>query len=1028
MKKTLLLSIVFLFGLWTFCPAQNNPIAADYLSSGSTGVGGNLNTGNPQVWSLMKYGGSTPNLYTGTVSASIPIYTYQDDDFTLPIGLSYASNGYMPNIQASDVGLGWYLNAGGCITRTVRGLPDDCYNDGLWGYMFHNQDFTNVSWDLWTKYINSKNGEIYSIKDGECSIETEPDIYTFNFPGHSGKFISTGGKVHVFDTNDPAGEYSVELYSIDSVSKNITIVTGDGYRYKFIAKKANPSLGTTDPETGDFTWTQLGNITPNPNQWTPGEKLPENWHLSTITAPNGRTVTFDYGTDLDGSNTTQYIETSRHGGRITIQKGWLEEDDWIFSYKERAVQIKSIDIAGLVNIRFTYGDRLPEKRHSIKENENEKLLDTPQKLETIVVTRKAQGNYAAADLKKCTLSYVYGIDSPGNPVMMLSSVKVFGEGTYKMEYYRQDRAFPFHGASGLDVWGYYNGGSKYGGGGYFWLPLLKYHYNFAQRMVNPAGVRNPNAEYAKQGMLTKMTYPTGGYTTYEYESHMFRNYLVRDCGSENWPYLKAYPKDTIAGGVRIRRITDHPITGDTVSRTYLYQVNGRSSGNLLDVPTPEYVIPRRPAGAAPPRRGQNLSGIVGYRTDQPHIEYSTVSEVYDDGSYVTYEFSNYSNAPYKFRTNPKVLVHPNIKLEIYTFERADSLKRHDDLPLLTNNALTEPDFEPQYRGKVLAVSYYDKADKNNAHFLRKKVEYEYETDALKFPRKYVESVKLAGDYFYVKRSYLQSFPLKTVTETEYSETTGFSGLKIQYSYSYNALGQIARVRRSESDGTGAVERVKYVSDLTSAEQKSGIYATMIAANILNLPLRAWKAIANGLINPNRPDMGENELRTAENQYEYIALTNNIIRLKSQKTARVDAPQELSVTPVFDEVLSNQYDAQGRLVQTTDRAGLTTSYVWGYNGLYPVAQVIGATYSTVKQAVGGTLPLSSYLSASQETSLRALSGVLVTTYQFAPHVGVTKVTDPSNRSQEFSYDTYGRLTGEKSQGYATRSYEYSVANQ
>lgn len=79
MRKTLLLTVGCLLGIWTFCYAQNNPIIPDYLSSG--GVGNNLNTGTPQVWSLLKYGGSAPNLYTGTVSASIPLYTYQDEDF-----------------------------------------------------------------------------------------------------------------------------------------------------------------------------------------------------------------------------------------------------------------------------------------------------------------------------------------------------------------------------------------------------------------------------------------------------------------------------------------------------------------------------------------------------------------------------------------------------------------------------------------------------------------------------------------------------------------------------------------------------------------------------------------------------------------------------------------------------------------------------------------------------------------------------------------------------------------------------------
>ena len=101
MRKTLLLTVGCLLGIWTFCYAQNNPIIPDYLSSG--GVGNNLNTGTPQVWSLLKYGGSAPNLYTGTVSASIPLYTYQDEDFTLPVVLTWDSAGSSIRAASSPV-------------------------------------------------------------------------------------------------------------------------------------------------------------------------------------------------------------------------------------------------------------------------------------------------------------------------------------------------------------------------------------------------------------------------------------------------------------------------------------------------------------------------------------------------------------------------------------------------------------------------------------------------------------------------------------------------------------------------------------------------------------------------------------------------------------------------------------------------------------------------------------------------------------------------------------------------------------
>ena len=75
---------------------------------------------------MMKYGDSfSSNLNQGTLSLDIPFYTYSDEDFTIPISLSYHADGYRPNIQSGPEGLGWSLSASGAITREVRGIPDE---------------------------------------------------------------------------------------------------------------------------------------------------------------------------------------------------------------------------------------------------------------------------------------------------------------------------------------------------------------------------------------------------------------------------------------------------------------------------------------------------------------------------------------------------------------------------------------------------------------------------------------------------------------------------------------------------------------------------------------------------------------------------------------------------------------------------------------------------------------------------------------------------------------------------------------
>lgn len=74
-------------------------------------------------------GSSSVNLCTGKASTSIPIYTYQGRETSLPISLNYTANGIKVEELASSVGLGWSLNVGGRINRVVNAQPDD-YNNG----------------------------------------------------------------------------------------------------------------------------------------------------------------------------------------------------------------------------------------------------------------------------------------------------------------------------------------------------------------------------------------------------------------------------------------------------------------------------------------------------------------------------------------------------------------------------------------------------------------------------------------------------------------------------------------------------------------------------------------------------------------------------------------------------------------------------------------------------------------------------------------------------------------------------------
>lgn len=131
---------------------------------------------------LGKYGSIPVSPYTGVPNISIPLYTIKSGDLTLPISLSYHAGGIKVEEMASSVGLGWVLNAGGAITRTVRGLPDEA----IYGFLDPNHYVPNI-----LKRYNQDNSStftqaqanMYLNQIGMGTIDGEPDMYNFNFGG-----------------------------------------------------------------------------------------------------------------------------------------------------------------------------------------------------------------------------------------------------------------------------------------------------------------------------------------------------------------------------------------------------------------------------------------------------------------------------------------------------------------------------------------------------------------------------------------------------------------------------------------------------------------------------------------------------------------------------------------------------------------------------------------------------------------------------------------------------------------------------
>jgi len=89
----------------------------------------------PTAASFAKYAEIPVSQYSGTASTSIPLHTLLENKMSHQVSISFHGAGIKASEIASSVGLGWTLNAGGVITRSVRGAPDERIYDGqLTGY------------------------------------------------------------------------------------------------------------------------------------------------------------------------------------------------------------------------------------------------------------------------------------------------------------------------------------------------------------------------------------------------------------------------------------------------------------------------------------------------------------------------------------------------------------------------------------------------------------------------------------------------------------------------------------------------------------------------------------------------------------------------------------------------------------------------------------------------------------------------------------------------------------------------------
>lgn len=467
----------------------------------------------PDVASFAKNIDIPMTLSSGVPGINIPIASVESGTAQISVSLSYNASGIRVEETPTWVGLGFNLNAGGTITRVVRGLPDE----GVYGYI-------NSAANRKVKYVrtlpNNSSERLYIelqlIPDHQ--IDLEPDIFNFSIMGYSGQFywdqdsskfilspyqnvkLEITGTLGIFKMTLPNGIvcfFGENQTSIEQINSSGTSSRIDGQSY--------------DTEVVDNT-------------------APYNtcWHINRILSPAGKQIEFQYTreeiTEYGRGGETESFNVENHS--TTVKTATF--------FKRIILQPVLTSITG-ENCKVNFVRSLAIRSDVVQGG-------TRKSLESIVIEDKNgieiknfQFNYDY--FQSITNPLLWGIAIPFESVagirLYLKSVKE-GNGQkfhapYEFTY--NSPLLPDRTSADQDYWGYYNGKGNPMNGILSLMPrrllipgfgLPGWPYELPTTISDGAN-RNVDINYAKAGSLKTIKYPTGGTVEFTYESNDVQN-------------------------------------------------------------------------------------------------------------------------------------------------------------------------------------------------------------------------------------------------------------------------------------------------------------------------------------------------------------------------------------------------------------------------------------------------------------------------------------------------------------------------
>jgi len=483
--KTLHLGVLFL--AFNIASAQDNTGGSQNYNTASE-VNSHIKLPkSPEADAFEKYGNTPVNLCSGTPNIEIPLHTFKGRELDISMSLSYDASGVKMTQVATNAGLGWNLILGGRISRIAVGRPDDmgtspyAISDEILAYTQGNGEINNL--DYFLGFMRDVTSGLY---------DTQMDLYSLNLPGLNDYIV--------FDlsTHTPRTLLNPRI-QVTQFSQERWLITGeDGTRYYFEYQKEVTNL-TVGSDLSGVSYS--GDSTTS-------------WLLTKIISKNGfDTYDFDYKTYTWATGFK--MQWNSIGGQLKLvcPVNHLDLDaSWDLGKDYKTTQLMPFTIKRNTEV-------LAEFKY--KSRGDLTFLSSPYQggnaIDEIVFYDYKTSPTAPSYFKRIKFNHSYfGFEMSSNykeKRLKLDSVNFYntdisGAKTYSFEYDRP-QLVPSIDSNSQDFMGLYNGQynasliprTEFEG---FWVGNANRTFDFDKETI---------------GTLSRITYPTKGYTDFTYETN-----------------------------------------------------------------------------------------------------------------------------------------------------------------------------------------------------------------------------------------------------------------------------------------------------------------------------------------------------------------------------------------------------------------------------------------------------------------------------------------------------------------------------